>query len=162
MLSLLPFRDYLYAALAVVAVVFWFHHDHVLEARGAASELVAVQKTTKTLQAQAQAQIASLTKQHDADVAKVQATYEQTLASNNAQHNADLKRLRDDYESHSASHASLAGTSGATPGPDAGAAGAVTLGNVPAGLTLELADALRADDAQLTSCWADRDSLTGK
>jgi uncharacterized membrane protein YgcG len=169
LLKLIPFRDYAYAAIFAALVVWYNAHVHNLEVayatRQETSITAAVAATTAKDQKAAAALVASLNKQHDEDVAKVQANYEDQIKRNLADHDADLSRLRILTTKNSGggnsnpvlgSASSSAATGG---GGDTGAGG---LGSVPGALGLTLVDALRADDSALSKCYADRDSLTGK
>ena len=170
-LKLVPFRDYAYAA-AFAALVIWYNvHVHNLEVAYAAQKVnavtTAVAAATKKDLADAAAKIAALTKQHAQDVAQVEATYENQIKQNTADHTADLDRLRKLAAKNrgSGNGNSAVGSptgSGQTVPASGGDSSVGGLGSIPAGLGLELADALRADDAALTKCWADRDKLTGK
>ena len=163
LLKLVPFRDYVYAALAIGAVVFYNAHVHKLEAAAVAHEVAAVQAAGAKVMAAANAQIASINQQHAADVAKVQATYEQQISAASAQHDADLRRLR--VGAAGGQHGGgpvLGSSSSASSSAGGGDGGAVGLATVPGELALKLADALRQDDAALQACYTDRDNLTGK
>lgn len=163
LLKLIPFRDYAYAALAIAAVIFWFHHDHVEQAKGAARVTAAVATATAKANADAQTKIDKLNTEHGKDVAAIEESYERTIQSNDASHAADLQRLRERAASQGNSPGQVLGS---TPGGettlDGGTRSTSGVGSVPAEQALNLADALRADDAALTKCYADRDSLTGK
>jgi hypothetical protein len=160
--KLIPFRDWLYAGIAVAAVIFWFHHDHVEQVKGAAAVSAAVQTATAKAEHAAQLRINDLDQQYAATAAKVKDDYEKQLADASNQHDADLKRLRERAAGHSSVNAAVEGASTPAAGSAGSAASAEGLGDVPAGLGLELADALRHDYAELQQCWAERDSLTGK
>lgn len=155
--KLIPFRDWIYAAIAVAGVVFWFHHDHVEQARGAARVNTAVMAATQRAAAVAHAKIVQLNTQHATEVAKVENTYENALVAASSQHAADLRRLHD-YEIYREAHGVLGGSSSPSAKAPQGAGSVERLEQVSA----ELADALRQDDAALNECYADRDSLTGK
>lgn len=162
LLKLIPFRDYVYAAIAIAAVVFWVHHNHVEQRVGAQREVAAVQAATAKVQAAAAATIKQKDSEYASNLAKVQTDHESQLTANADQHNADLQRLRSSYQSHGGANTAVGSTGGAAPGPATGAQSTGGLGDVPAGLALELADALRHDDAELQACWNERDELTGK
>jgi len=160
--KLVPFRDYVYAALVAAAIVFWFHHDAVEQKKGAAHEIAAVQAATAKVQAAAEAQIKQNDSEYASNLAKVTSGYEEELSLDAGQHDADLQRLRDADKSHSGAHPAVGSAGPAHAGSATGTASTGGLGKVPAELALELADALRHDDAQLKACWAERDGLTGK
>jgi|HubBroStandDraft_4_1064222.scaffolds.fasta_scaffold156265_2 hypothetical protein len=165
--KLIPFRDYAYAALAVAAIIFYNVHVHGLEVSYSAKRVDAVnaayKKGSDEAVAAAKKQIADKDKEHANDLAQVEENYEKLIQANDAAHNADAARLRQraaDSEQRANTLLASAGSANSTAsGGDQGSGG---LGTVPAGLGLELADALRQDDAALTKCYADRDSLTGK
>lgn len=162
LLKLIPLRDWLYAGLAVAAIIFWFHHDHVEQAKGAATVTAAVKAATDKAQAAAAVAITKLNTNHANDVAQIEDHYENTIRDNDAAHAADLQRLRDRAARSSHTNGVLEGSPGGEATSQAGAGSSESLGSVPAEYALELADAVRADDAALDKCYADRDSLTGK
>jgi hypothetical protein len=169
LLKLIPFRDYVYAAIAAAVLIWYNVHVHNLEVAYAAKQVsavtTAVAKATAKDQATAAALVASLNKQHDTDVAQVQANYEAQIKQDSADHAADLNRLRQLAAKSGGSGNSnsvLESASSSAPAADGGNQSAGGLGSVPGGLSLELADALRADDSALNMCYADRDSLIGK
>jgi hypothetical protein len=165
--KLIPFRDYAYAAAAIALVIYYNVHVHDLEVHYAAARVTAVEaaykKGSDEAVAVAKKQIADKDKEHANDLAQVEENYEKLIQANDAAHNADAARLRqraaDSEQRANALLASAGSASSAAGGGDQGSGG---LGTVPAGLGLELADALRQDDAALNKCYADRDSLTGK
>jgi hypothetical protein len=157
--KLIPFRDWLYAGLAIAATVFWFHHDHVEQVAGAAKVTAAVKEASAKADAKAAAQIAALNDQHATQLAKVKEVYDNAITSAAAQHDADLERLRHITAGRdNGGHPSLGSPTPAAPTADSGDHSFASLGAVAAGL----ADALRQDDAALGACYADRDALTGK
>jgi|SRR5271165_830651 len=160
--KLIPFRDYFYAALAAAALVFWFHHDHVEQQKGAAHEVAAVQAATAKVTAAAVAANKLKDSEYASNLAKVQSGYEEELGLDAGQHDADLQRLRDADQNHRGANTAVGRAASPTARPATGAGSTGGLGDVPAKLALELADALRHDDAELHACWADRDGLTGK
>lgn len=157
--KILPWRDWLYVGIIAAGVIFWIHHDHVEEAKGAAQITAAVRVANQKAEKVAAAQVASLNTQHAADVAKVSTVYENALVVASSRHAADLQRLRD-YANYRSSrpNAVLESAPGASTQAGARSQGSGRLGTTAA----ELADALRQDDAALTACYAERDSLTGK
>jgi hypothetical protein len=162
LLKLIPFRDYAYAALAIAAVVWFLHHDHVERDIGAARETKAVAVATAKANTAAKAEIDRLNAAHADDVAQIEARYENAIRDNDASHAADLQRLRNSAASSGKANPVLGGASGGTAPTETGAGSAGSLGSVPADIALKLADSLRADDAALDKCYADRDDLTGK
>lgn len=157
--KLLPFRDLLYGGIAIAAVIFWVHHNHVEQAAGAARLQRAVAAATVKANAEAAARIKLQTQQTAAVQRQVESTYENALAVAGSQHAADLRRLRE-YEVRRNGHPNgvLESPAGAPAQADAGPQGFDRLGAVSA----QLAAALREDDASLLQCWTERDSLTGK
>ena len=162
LLKLIPFRDYAYAALAIAAVVWFLHHDHVERNIGAARETKAVAVATAKANSAAKAEIDRLNTAHADDVSQIEARYENVIRDNDTSNAADLQRLRNSAASRGKANTVLGSASSGTTPAEAGASGTVGLGNVPAELALKLADSLRADDAALDKCYADRDDLTGK
>lgn len=162
LLKLIPFRDYLYAALAVAAVIWFLHHDHLERDIGAAKVVASVQAATRKAEQAAQKRIDKLNVDHANDVAQIEDRYENTIHDNDVAHAADLQRLHERSHSDSSPGKLLGSASGGETSTQAGASSAEGLGGVPATIALRLADALRADDAALDKCYADRDSLTGK
>lgn len=163
LLKLVPFRDYAYAALAAAAIAWFLHHDSVERAAGAAREVAAVREATAKALAAEQATIDKLNADHAKDLTAVQVSYEQTINANNASHASDLQRLRNAARNSNGAapvlDSAIGGSAAAT---EAGASSVNSLGSVPANIALQLVDALRADDAALDKCYADRDDLTGK
>lgn len=145
-------------ALLTAGTIAWQVHDRRERSIGAQHELAAVVAASDKAKADAQRQIDSLNTQHAAAVAAIEAQRESDLKDAAAQHDSDTQRLRDYEASRRRVDAALAGTGPAAAPADAGPEGVSRLGSV----ALELADALRADDAALTECWRERDSLTGK
>jgi hypothetical protein len=150
LLALVPLRDWFYGAIAAAAVIFALDLHHKLEVANqiraeSAAALATAQKT-----------IATNTADYKAAVSTVEAQYAKDMSAASQQHNADLARLR----------ARAAGKAGpvlpGAPGtPAAGPQGDSSFGGLGE-LALNLADALRADDAALIACYADRNALTGK
>lgn len=162
LLKLIPFRDYVYAALALAAIVWFLHHDHVERDIGAARVTAAVREATAKAEKAAQAKVDKLNAAHADDVAHIEDRYEKAIRANDAAHAADLQRLRDRAASDARANKLLGGPASGAAAGEARASGPESLGSVPAELGLEIVDALRADDAALDKCWAERDSLTGK
>jgi hypothetical protein len=163
LLKLVPFRDYAYAALAIAAVVFWLHHDHVEQAAGAARVTAAVTAATAKANVAAQATIDKYTSEYSSSALAIKDSYEQRIQANTASHDADLQRLRQLATSSNSAPSKVLGSAASVGASnDTGDGSAKGLGEVPSSTALELADALRADDSALVACYADRDSLTGK
>lgn len=162
LLKLIPIRDWLYAAITIAAVIWFLHHDHVERNIGAARITAAVQVATAKAQAAAQKKIDSLNVTHADDVAQIEDQYEKAIRDNDASHATDLQRLRNRAARDSPASQVLDGSKGGEATGKAGTGSVASLGSVPAELTLNMADALRADDAALDKCYADRDGLTGK
>jgi hypothetical protein len=162
LLKLVPFRDYAYAAVALAAVVWFLHHDHVERGIGAARVTAAVNVATAKANAAAQARIDKLNVAHASDIAQIEATYEKAIHDNSSAHAADLQRLRDSAAHNSDGEKVLGGSEAGSAAGQTGTSGSGGLGSVPSDLALTLVDALRADDAALDQCYADRDELVGK
>ena len=160
--KLIPIRDYLYAALIVALLIFGWREYRGIEAEGAAREAAAVAAASTKAQAAAQAANNKLIADYDAALTKVKVTYAESIKDADAAHAADLQRLRERASSGGGPNPAANGTPTSSAPADAGAGGAGALGSVPAVLAEDLAVALRADDAALTQCYAERDSLTGK
>lgn len=157
--KLLPFRDILYGGIAIAAVIFWVHHNHVEQAKGAARIQRAVAAATVKANAQAAARIKLQTQQTAAVQRQVESTYENALAVAGSQHAADLRRLREyEVRRNSHPHGVLESTPSASAQTHGGSQSFERMGAVSA----QLAAALREDDAALLQCWTERDSLTGK
>lgn len=162
LLKLIPFRDYLYAAIAALAVVWFLHHDHVERDIGRTQVTQAVQVASDKLMLVKKAEFDKLTTDHANDVAKVEENYEKVIASNDAAHNTDLQRLRDKAARDRSSRPVLGSAGSGSAPADAGSEGDSGLGEVSAALGQEVVDALRDDDALLLKCYDERDHLTGK
>ena len=165
--KLIPFRDYVYAAIAIAAIIFYNVHVHELNVRYAAHQMQAVEAADKD------ATDRILRAAKDALDAK-DAAYKQALANQEVKHAQDI-RSRDD--AHAADiarlrqlanagnrngHAEVGSSTGTSTGTGQSSASAGSLGFVPAELGAELADALRTTRDQRDLCYAERDSLTGK
>lgn len=167
-LKAVPFRDCVYAAAAIAAVVWYNVHVHNLEVGYSQKRVAAVNSAYADASAQAlkaaKAAADAKDKQYAQIVAQVKASYEDQIARGNAAHDADIARLRQRAADSRSQHpdAVLGSAAGSSSTVDGGDSGASRLGSVPASLGLELADALRKDDAALAACYADRDGLTGK
>lgn len=164
-LKLVSVRDYIYAAAAAAAVGWFLVHDHNERAAGAKHEAAAVAAASSKTQQAADIRVKQLTDTYTAQVKDITNGFQTQLAAASAQHNVDVERLRERAAaSGNGAGAVLHSAAGSSQGAAAntGSAGASGLGEVPGTVTLELADALRHDDAALTACYADRDSLTGK
>ena len=157
LLKLLPFRDYLYAALAIAGVVYYNVHVHNLIKNDEQRQTAAIAIETAKVLTKARAQIDDLNTQHAAELAANKATYDATLKSNSDADAAELQRLRDIAAKGGGSPHVDSATGTSTP-TDSGGSSLVRLGYV----SEELAAGLRDARADLTRCYADRDSLTGK
>lgn len=153
----LPYRDILYGVIAAAAVAFWFYHNHVEQAKGAARVQAAVTLATARAQQAAQARIAALTRENAATQRQVESTYEKALVVATHQRAADVRRLRQ-YEIYRQTHRMLGGAASPSAQAHGGPEGFSGLASV----SISLANALREDDAALAECWADRAALTGK
>ena len=156
------------AGVAIFALAAFYNvHVHNLETAYAAAKVAAVDAAYKRgsdeARAAAAAEIALRDKDHAAFVAAMKDTYENRIKQNDAAHAADVERLRQRaVESDRRANGVLASAPGPGASADGGDASAGGLGSVPAQLGLALADALRQDDAALSACYAERDSLVGR
>ncbi len=167
LLKLVPFRDYLYAAIAIAAVVFYNVHVTKLEHGYAAKATAAIELADKN------ATDRTLRAAKDALDAK-DASYKQALAAQDVQHAQDIQARATAYAADIArlrqlaaasdrnSNAGVGSPSGTSSGTGSVSGSAEGLGYVPAELGAELAGALRATRDQRDLCYAERDSLTGK
>lgn len=165
-LKLIPFRDYAYAAVVVAALVWYNVHVHNLEVAYSAKQETAltnaIASANTKADAAATAKINKMTADYDAAIVKIGENYAKAMQSADAAHDADVKRLQLRATSSGASNTGVDSTAVEASAADAGTISTRALGVVPAERALDLADALRADDAALVQCYADRDSLTGK
>lgn len=162
LLKLISFRDYFYGAVALAALAFWLYHDHVERAAGAAKVTQAVAIATARATAEAATKVAALNSAHADDLAQVEERYENLIRDNDTAHSVDLEQLRQRASSSGNANRVLESAPRIATPAAAGTRSPETLGVVPAEEALSLADALRADDAALSKCYDDRDSLTGK
>ncbi len=162
LLARIPFRYWLYGGLLAILAIMGIHEYQEIEAKGAAREAAAVQAASAKADAAAKAAIAKLTADYSAALVTVGEIYAKAMQSADAAHSADLKRLQQRAAGSGAPNTAVGDSTSAASAADAGAISARALGSVPAERALDLADALRVDDAALTQCYADRDSLTGK
>lgn len=165
----LKYWKYAAAAVAIVALVTFYNvHVDGLEKSYAAAKVAAVdaayKKGSAEATAAAAAEIARKDKAHQVEITAIKDTYENRIKQNDAAHASDAQRLRQlaAAESEHRANGVLASAGGAGTPADSGDADADGLGSLPARFGLALADALRQDDAALSACYADRDSLTGK
>lgn len=166
LLKLLPWRDWVYAAIAVGAIGYYNVHVHNLTTAAVAHELASIQKTSDALKAQAVAKVAALTADYNRQLTAAQEKYAQDTQAATVAHDADLQRLlqlASAYRHADRAVPSSPGTSG-QPSTSARPDSAGSVGSLPQGLnvSLGLADALRFDDNLLATCRAERDTLTGK
>jgi len=162
LLALIPLKDWFYAGLIALLLIFGIHEYQDIEAKGAAHEQAAVLAASAKADATAKAQIAKVTADYSAAIVTVGENYAKAIQSADAAHSADLQRLQQRAASGNGTNTSVGSTGSASATANAGTARALALGSVPAERALDLADALRADDAALIQCYAERDSLTGK
>jgi hypothetical protein len=155
--KLVPFRDYLYAALAIAGVTYYNIHVHDLIKADEAKTALAIARETSKVQAAAQKRIDALNSQHAAELAANKATYDASLKSNSVADATELQRLRDIAAKGSGRpHVDSPGSPSAP--ADTGGSSLVRLGYV----SEELAAGLRDARSDLAACYTDRDSLTGK
>lgn len=158
LLALIPLKDWLYAGILIVVLAFSVHEYHAIEAKGAAQETAAIVAAGAKATAAANAKIAQLNQDYSAAMVATGKTYAKAMQDASTSDAADLQRLRQRAASDSAARGVLGGASGSSAASGAGDEGFSGLGSVAFGLNT----ALRADDAALAQCYADRDSLTGK
>ncbi len=161
LLALIPFKDWVYLGIitALVAGFGWYtvHERH----EGEAHEVAALQKSSAKLVNEANAQIATLTAAHAAELKKVLSDNDQQLQAATVQHNSDTQRLRDAdaYRRQHSAIQSAAQSPGATAtgtsGASQGGSGIERLEQISS----ELADGLRDTSAALTACMTERDSV---
>src|SRR5882762_9140971 len=158
LLKLLPFRDYVYAAIAIAAIVFYNVHVHNLEVRYAAKQVaavkIAVQEASTTLIASAAKEMNIQAARYAANLKRMNETHAKQSQADDAAHAADLQRLRQlAAASNSGGSGSLEGAGGPSSSPDPGRSSLIGLGYVSA----ELAAALHDARNDLGSCYAERD-----
>jgi membrane protein involved in colicin uptake len=157
LLKLIPFRDYLYAAIAIVAIVFYNVHVHELEAHAVEHERAAIQAETARVERSAQARLAAQAQDYADREAATEDAYEKQIQADDAAHAADLERLRQ-LATQGSGSPTLPGSASPEAPPDSGRSSLVGLGYV----SEELATALRDAREDLGKCYAERDALTGK
>jgi hypothetical protein len=168
LLKLIPFRDYAYAALFAAAVIWYNVHVHNLEVTYAAKQTTAITAAVASANtkadAAATAKIDKLNADYAAAIVNNGVNYAKAIRLADAAHDADVKRLQllAAAAGGGTSNTGMGSAATQASAADAGTISARALGVVPAERALDLADALRADDAALVQCYADRDSLTGK
>lgn len=162
LLALIPLKDWLYAGLIAFLIIFGVVQYHDIEAKGAAHEAATVQALSVKTDAAAKEKNDKLTADYSAAVVTVGVTYAKAMQTADAAHAADVQRLQHFAAANHGASPGVGGTAGSGAAADAGTGSALALGVVPAERAVDLADALRADDAALTQCYADRDALTGK
>lgn len=164
---MIPFRDYVYAAAAIAAIVWYNVHVTNLEHAYAAKQLVAIEvadkaATDRTLRAAKDA-LDAKDAAYKTALAAQEKTHADDLKTRDDAHAADIARLR---QLSAASHRNQDAGVGSSPGTSTGSGpvsdSAGSLGYVPAELGAQLADALRTTRDQRDLCYAERDSLTGK
>lgn len=158
LLKLVPLKDWLYVfAISALLVSFaWYtHHERQI---GASKLQAAVTQESAKAEANNTKRLKDLTDQHSNDVAVIEENYETILKDSDAQHISDLDRLRKYASDSGKTHEVLGSSSCNSSEADSWRERFEGLGQISA----ELADAIRRDDAALKSCYAERDSLTGK
>jgi hypothetical protein len=164
LLKLVPFRDYLYAALAIAAVAFYNIHVHNLEVNYARARVnavnAAVTDASNKLTIAAKAREDKLAANYADRLKQVNDEHTKQLQADAATHAADLQRLRQLAAAfgNSSGSATLGGAASPGASADSGGSSLIGLGYVSAELAAALHDA--RDD--LSACYAERDSLTGK
>lgn len=162
-LSKIPLREYFYAAAAIAAVTYYNVHVHNLEVAYGAKQKAAVESAVTLASAQALSAAKKMADakeaQYTLQLSQVEENYETQLKASDDQHSADLARLRSlEAASGGNTNSVLSGSGGAGSPGDSGGSSLVGLGYV----SEELASALRDARADLSQCYAERDSLTGK
>lgn len=155
--KLVPFRDYLYAVLAIAAVTYYNVHVHNLIKADEYRQEVAIQKESAKVLANAHKVMDDLSAQHASDTKIIQERADAQHKIDADLHSADLNRLRQ-LAAQSNRGPALGSAAGPTPPSDTGRSSLVGLGYVSA----ELAGSLRDARDDLGACYAERDSLTGK
>jgi hypothetical protein len=165
-LKLIPFRDYLYAAIAAALLVWYNVHVDRLEHRYAAAQVHAVEAADTAATKKANDAAAAIIAANSADYAtklkKAQDTFDANTQASTAANAADIARLRNIAAGYQQANAVLRGTIAASAAGGPISSSPESLGTVPAELGAELAGALRATRDQRDVCYAERDSLTGK
>lgn len=163
LLKLIPFRDYLYAAIAIAAVILYNVHVTKLEHSYAADKVHAVEAAdaaaTKKANDAAEANIATLTSHYEANLKKVNEQYAANTQVTAAANAADISRLRQLAASYQHDNAVLRSAVSASAPDGRSDTSTGSLGTVPAELGAELAGALRAERDALVKCYAERDGL---
>ena len=162
--KLVPFREYAYAAAAIGLVIFYNVHVHNLEVHYAAAKVAAVNEAVKSasdkLLADAKAREDKLAADYAASLKQVNDDHAKQLQADADTHAADLKRLRQLAQAvgNGSGGPALGGPTAADAAADPRGSSLIGLGYVSAELAAALHDA--RDD--LSACYAERDSLTGK
>jgi hypothetical protein len=157
-------KDYLIAAAAVAAIVFYNVHVHNLEVRYAATRVAAVNAAVKNasdkLIAEAKVREDKMAADYTANLKQVNENYAQHTQTSDAAYAADLRRLRDLAASagHGSGDGTLESPTGSGASSDTGRSSLIGLGRVSA----ELAGALRDARDDLGKCYAERESVAGK
>jgi hypothetical protein len=154
-LSLIPFRDWIYGTIIVGAGILVWHTYNKYEAAVKYQETVKAE--SKVALDTANQRITDLTADYDKGLKANEVVYENELAAASQQHTADSNRLRQLSAARDAD-AVLHGSAGTAAEAAAWAERVSALESISQGL----ADALRQDDAQASECWRDRDELTNK
>lgn len=160
LLALVPTKDWLYGALVIgVAVLCWHFYDKY---ESAVNYQVTVKAESKAALDAANQRIKDLTSDYESKLKTSEAAREQDRQAAAAQHNSDLQRLL--AASARQSGSGVQGPGGPGSGGPTGSSSLGGVGSLSTGLQvlLGLADALRHDDSELSACWRERDSLTGK
>lgn len=164
LLKLMPFRDYAYAAVVIGLVIFYNVHVHNLEVKYAAAKIQAVtdavNKASSDLITAAQTREDKMAVDYAAALKQRDEQYAERIQADDAAHAADLQRLRKlaDASRQGSGNSALGGAAGPGASADSGGSSLIGLGYVSAELAAALHDA--RDD--LSACYAERDSLTGK
>ena len=161
LLALIPSKDWLYgAAIAGSGLIGLHFYDKYRDA-------ITYQNTVKAESAAAIAaaakQIAENNAAHIAALAQLEKAHAAEIQANTAAHNADIARLR--QLATAGKGKPVLGSPPTTrtdSGTRAGSSLDVGAVSVRSDVCLDLADALRADDATIKAERAERDSLTGK
>lgn len=162
--ALVPFKDYAWGALVILLISGGIYERQHLIDEGKAKEIVSVKVASEKAEAAAEAKIINLNVAHEADIVKVQKTYEDTAKADAVLHDSDAQRLRE-YDAYRRIHEAVGS---AASGLQANSGGSKVDPGLEQRVTelerlaLQLATAGREIEAALAACSTERDSLNGK
>ena len=164
LLSLIPGKDWFYAALIALLLSLGLYERHHLLTEGAQRQEAVVQAASAKVQADAAKQTAAVAAAYAGTVTGLQETIDAQTQAAALQHNTDSQRLRD-YDAYRRAHPALGSPTGGLPAAGEGsesAAGAdASLGSLEQ-VALGLAGAAANARDALNVCMADRAALVGK